>query len=270
MDITKEIKKIEYNGKAAYLKPMLIEKAVDGRPFKKRPTILVLPGGGYGFVSDREGEPVARYFNAAGFNCFVLRYSVNQGEACFPAPLYQAAKAVEYIRQNCDEFNVDPSRVFVIGFSAGGHLAAWLSNGCGSDLAKSLGIDETLSKPNGQVLCYPVITSEKGLANEGSFVNLFGCEDFRERSELPDLSCERMITKNSPPAFIWQTVDDDIVPSENSLIMASALKRAGVPFELHMYESGPHGLSVCDETSEMVSKECEGWKKLCVDFLKRL
>ena len=270
MDITKEIKKIEYNGKTAYLKPMLIEKAVDGRPFKKRPTILVLPGGGYGFVSDREGEPVARYFNAAGFNCFVLRYSVNQGEACFPAPLYQAAKAVEYIRQNCDEFNVDPSRVFVIGFSAGGHLAAWLSNGCGSDLAKSLGIDEVLSKPNGQVLCYPVITSEKGLANEGSFVNLFGCEDFRERSELPDLSCERMVTKNSPPAFIWQTVDDDIVPSENSLIMASALKRAGVPFELHMYESGPHGLSVCDETSEMVSKECEGWKKLCVDFLKRL
>ena len=112
----------EYDGKKATLRPMLIERQVDGRPFKKRPTILVLPGGGYGFVSDREGEPVARYFNAKGFNCFVLRYTINTGEACFPAPLYQAAKAVEHIRKNADEYNVDENRVFVIGFSAGGHL----------------------------------------------------------------------------------------------------------------------------------------------------
>ncbi len=103
------------------------------------------------------------------------------------------------------------------------------------------------------VRCFAIrYNKQKGLANEGSFVNLFGCEDFREKSELPDLSCENMVSKKSPPAFIWQTVDDDIVPSENSLIMASALKAAGVPFELHMYESGPHGLSVCDETSDGV------------------
>ena len=266
MDITKEIKKIEYNGKIAYLKPMLIEKAVDGRPFKKRPTILVLPGGGYGFVSDREGEPVARYFNAAGFNCFVLRYTVNQGEACFPAPLYQAAKAVEYIRQNCDEFNVDPSRVFVMGFSAGGHLAAWLSNGCGSDLAKSLKIDETLSKPNGQVLCYPVITGEKGLANEGSFVNLFGCEDFRERSELPDLSCERMVTKNSPPAFIWQTVDDDIVPSENSLIMVRLSKGQGCRLNFICTRAGLTGCRSATRPARWCRRNVKAGKSFALTF----
>ena len=259
----------EYEGKKAVLRPMLIENQVDGRPFAKRPAILVLPGGGYGFTSDREAEPVARYFNANGFHCFVLRYSVNDGQGCFPAPFYQAAKAMEYIRNNSDRFNVDEKRLSVIGFSAGGHLAAWLSNGCDSPLAKELGINETLSRPNAQVLCYPVITSGE-YANVGSFVNLCGCEQYRDEQRFGVLSCEKMVTKKSPPAFIWQTVDDDIVPSENSVIMAKALKKAGVHFELHMYESGPHGLSVCDETTEMVSKECAGWKELCVDFLKRM
>lgn len=263
------IREFEYGQMTGYLKPMLIEREVDGRPFKKRPGLLVLPGGGYFFTSDREAEPVARFFSSKGFNCFVLRYSVNRGKGCFPAPFFQAAKAMEYIRQNCDEFNVDPDRVFVIGFSAGGHLAAWLSNGCDSPLANELGIDPKLSRPSGQVLCYPVIKIND-FYNGGTGENLFGCNDFKEREEFPDLSCHKMVTKNSPPAFIWQTADDQTVPAENSVCMAAALNEAGVPFELHLYKSGVHGLSLCDETTETVSKECESWKELCVDFLKSL
>ncbi len=164
---------------------MLIERQVDGRPFKSVRQFSCCPAAATALFPTGEGEPVARYFNARGFNCFVLRYSISTGEACFPALFTRRPRPWSTSAKNAEEYSVDENRVLSSVFRRAATSRRGFQTAVTATLQKSLEIDETLSRPNGQVLCYPVITSKKGLANEGSFVNLFGCEDFREKSELP-------------------------------------------------------------------------------------
>lgn len=210
----------------------------------RRKAILILPGGGYSGVCDeREGDAIARAFLAAGFNAFVLKYSVKPYAANF-RPQIQALSAIKYMRENAEHFSIDPDYIFTIGFSAGGHLAG--STGVfwkHPKIAEALGdISDGICRPTGMILSYPVISSGK-MAHKGSFLNLCGKNDATEE-EMAQFSLENFVDSETSPAFIWHTFADTCVPVENSLLMASALRENGVPFELHIYPEGAHGMSL--------------------------
>lgn len=217
---------------------------------RKRPTIIICPGGGYEFTSDREAEPIAIRMNAMGFNAFVLRYSVRP--ATFPIALLELSMAIVLIRKNSDQWNVDINKIIVAGFSAGGHLAASLGVFWNkSFLSESLGISNEEIKPNGLLLSYPVITSGV-YAHRGSFIALL---EENYDSLLQNVSLEKQVSTDTPPTFLWHTYTDEAVPVENSFLFASALLKNKVPLELHIYPKGEHGLSL--GTEETKGKDSE-------------
>lgn len=238
----------------------------------RKKAVLVCPGGGYEFVSGREAEPVALAFAAQGFNAFVLTYEVAPAVK-HPQPLLDVSRAMCLIRENAEKWNTDPEKVAVCGFSAGGHLAAslgvfWKEKA----LQDALGIPEGLNKPNALILCYPVITSEMGKAHRGSFYSLLG-QNLSEE-EYAKMSLEKYVSKDTPPAFIWHTCNDGTVPVDNSLLFAQSLRNSGVPFELHIFPEGVHGLSLCDErtaTEEVhINRYAGKWVGLCMDWLNQM
>ncbi|RXJ04343.1 alpha/beta hydrolase [Anaerobacillus alkaliphilus] len=219
---------------------------------RKRPMVVICPGGGYRHTSDREAEPIAIKLNAMGFHACVLRYSVKP--AVFPTALCQLAKVIGLIREKAEDWNIDTTKVFVMGFSAGGHLAASLGVFWNQEfLTEKLGLPSEQIRPNGMILCYPVITSGEH-ANQGSFQSLLGDKAYGE-DLLSQLSLENQITKNTPPTFLWHTVEDTAVPVENSLLFANSLLKNKVPLELHIYPRGVHGLSL--GTGETKAKDNE-------------
>jgi len=204
-----------------------------------RPAVLILPGGGYAYTSEREAEPVALRFLVRGYAAFVLEYSCAPHR--FPVALREAAMAMSYIRQNGDRFGVDPGMVAAMGFSAGGHLCGLLGMLYDSPEVSDIGPSELL-RPDVLGLNYPVAVSW-GRTHEGSFQNLTG-EDVALRSRL---SLEKLARPDMPPVFLWHTRNDASVPCRNSLILAQALEEAGVDFAMHIYRRGRHGLSTADE-----------------------
>ncbi|NLK39267.1 MAG: alpha/beta hydrolase [Clostridiales bacterium] len=238
-----------------------------------RPAILILPGGGYSFLSDREGEPVAKAFLAAGFNAAILKYGVGEF-AKFPRPLIQTSLAMKYLRDNAEKFNIDPDRIFVIGFSAGGHLAASLGTlWHNSDLFSGYDIPYGSNRPSGMVLSYPVISSGT-FAHSKSFRNLLGNPNPTEE-ELNRYSIEYLVDERTVPAFIWHTFTDKSVPVENALLMANALRRHNIPFELHVFTDGPHGLSLateqtCSAKESYINPHAAHWLTLCIEWLLSL
>lgn len=212
---------------------------------RQRPTIIICPGGGYEFTSDREAEPIAIKMNAMGFNACVLRYSVRP--ATFPTALLELSMAVALIRKNAEQWNIDVNKVIVAGFSAGGHLAASLGVFWNrSFLSESLGISNEEIKPNGILLSYPVITSGT-YAHKGSFIALLG-DNYD--TLLHDVSLEKQVSTDTPPTFLWHTYTDHDVPVENSFMFAGALLKNKVPLEMHIYPQGAHGLSLGTEETK--------------------
>lgn len=214
----------------------------------KRKAILICPGGAYSFCSNREGEPIATSFLAAGYNAFVLDYSVknrNEKGKKFPGQLIEAALAMKFIKDNAEKFNIDPDYVFVTGYSAGGHLAASLGILYNSEYVTSaIDMPENYARPAGMVLAYPVISSGE-YAHRGSIDNIL--HDEREDSvALAKVSLENRVDENTVPAFIWHTREDTTVPVENSLMLASALAKNKIPFEMHIYPYGGHGASLAN------------------------
>ena len=230
----------------AVLKAFIPKDDFDGRPHgSPRPALLVIPGGGYARVSDREDEPVMLPFLAHGYCVFSLRYSVGKN-AVFPRPLIEAARAMYEIRSHAAEWNLDPARVFALGFSAGGHLTASL--GTFWDLPEVIagaGIPQGSDRPTGIVLCYPVITSGEH-AHKGSFYHLLGT-DTPDEAALARWSVEKHISEKNPPAFFFHSSDDAGVPVENTLLAASAYAAKRIPFEVHIYPNAPHGSSLCNK-----------------------
>lgn len=236
-----------------------------------RTALLICPGGGYEFLSDREGEPVALRFAGLGYAAFVLKYHVAP-RGRWPVPQRQLLSAIAHVRSNWERYHVDPAAVVVMGFSAGGHLA-----GCAGTLWNKLELYRPLRKrpalfrPDGVVLCYPVVTSGK-FAHRGSIDNLLG----ERRGELEELvSLEKRVSKRSPPFFIWHTADDTCVPVENSLLLEKALRARGVDVELRIYPHGSHGQSLADHTvyspenQWMASPSCAVWVQRCDAWLQR-
>lgn len=218
-----------------------------------RPAVLVLPGGGYARQADHEAEPVADWLAGLGIHAFVLRYRVAPDR--HPAPLEDAKQAMLHIRDGAHGLAVDRERVGVLGFSAGGHLAATLSTAVatGSD-----DLDVPGAVPNLTVLCYPVVSYTREV-HQGSVDNLLG--EAPPSNVLAELSAEQQVSGETPPAFLWHTADDAAVPVSHSLGYAGALLSAGVPAELHVFPHGRHGLGLADGEPgpDQWSSLCAGW-----------
>ena len=243
IELKKRFSFLGENGKNPTLDIYLPYNMVEmNRQNQKRPCLLVLPGGGYGMCSERESEPIAIHFLPEGFNVFVLTYSVAPNR--FPTQIIEVAAAMEVIQENAEKWNCDVNRIAVMGFSAGGHLAAHYSTMY--DCKEVRGIFKDSKRPDASVLCYPVITSDFTTTHQGSFINLTGHNTLTPE-EAEKLSCEKHVSATTPPAFIWHTAEDNVVPVDNSIIYAKALAKYKIPFELHIFPFGGHGLSTCDK-----------------------
>ncbi len=208
--------------------------------------LLLVPGGGYRRVAiGHEGYAIARFFAAVGYTCFVLLYRLpGDGWAAGPdAPLQDAQRAIRLVRSRVGRDGFDAGRVGVIGFSAGGHLAARLATQPGlATYAPLDAVDRLDARPSVAALLYPVISLEPGLAHAGSRDELLGADQTPAR--LRDYSADHMVTAATPPTFVAQAIDDRTVPVANSLAMSAALRGAGIPTELHLFETGGHGFGL--------------------------
>lgn len=215
-------------------------------PHAPRPAMLVLPGGGYDFCYDGEAEPIALAYLNAGYNAYVLRYACGEA-AKFPRPLLEASYAMKWIRDRAAVDNTDPTRVFVIGFSAGGHLAGALATlWQREEIYTAAGVAYGENRPSGVVLSYPVVSGGP-YRHAGTFCRVTGQSDPGEEERMR-YSNEKNVTSDCPPVFLWHTAEDGAVPVENSLLMASALAAHKIPFALHIFPRGGHGL--CLATAE--------------------
>jgi acetyl esterase/lipase len=203
---------------------------------------IICPGGGYGALALHEGEHYARFLNESGIAGFVLKYRLGSSGYRHPVMLQDAARAVRLVRAQAATWRLDPKRIGIMGSSAGGHLASTLltHSDAGRPEATDL-VERQSSRPDLGILCYAVITMDR-FTHQGSKNNLLGKNPSPELAR--ELSNELQVTKATPPCFIWHTWEDNAVPVENSLQFAEALRKAGVPFDLHIYEKGGHGLGL--------------------------
>ena len=205
-----------------------LDNSIEMHINRKRPVVVICPGGGYAMTSDREAEPLA---------------------------LLQLAKSVAFLRKNAAEFHIDTNKIVLQGFSAGGHLAASLGVFWKKDfIAQTLGVTSDMVKPNGMILSYPVITSGE-FAHTGSFECLLG-EDYNDLDKRKEQSLEFQVSKDTPTTFLWHTVTDDCVPVENSLLFFNALRKFEIPVEMHLYPVGGHGLSLANEETSHEDGGC--------------
>lgn len=224
--------------------------------------LVICPGGGYAQLASHEGAHYARWLNEMGITAFVLKYRLGSAGYRHPAMWQDAARAVRTVRARAGEWQVDPKRVGIMGSSAGGHLASTLVThfDAGQTNAPDV-IERESSRPDLGILCYPVISLGE-FPHLSSKKNLLGDAPAPELVEL--LSNERQVTTNTPPCFLWHTVEDKTVPVENSLQFAAALRQAGVPFALHLFPKGGHGLGLGTrdwnpEARHPWTRDCEFW-----------
>lgn len=224
-----------------------------------RPALVICPGGAYRWRSPREKDPPAFEFLSMGYQVFILEYSCGP-EAGEYRPLRQLAETVRLLRERCAQWHIDPDRIAVLGFSAGGHLAASLG---------ALWNDRELelspqSRPDALVLCYPVISTGEFAHEESAQWVSGGNRTLRDKLHLWD-----RVSRDFPPTFLWHGGEDTSVPPENSLLLAVELRRHQVPFEYHLFETGKHGISTCTQEVETPDPVCRAWVPLCKTWLNR-
>ena len=240
-----------------------------------RPAVIVCPGGGYSFVADREAEPIVRRFFGEGFNCYLMKYSVEEKAKDY-APLIEASLAVKLVRERAEVDNTDPHKIYILGFSAGGHLAAsagilWNI----PEVRDAVGITEGkapegINRPDGMILCYPVITAGE-YTHMGSARRVSGQAE-PDAEAVRKFSLELHVDATTPKAFIWHTFSDKTVPVKNTLLLANALYDAGVPFECHIFPEGVHGLALCNKDTcegqdRLIVPHAEVWSELAVKWI---
>jgi len=250
---------------------------------RNRPMIVICPGGGYEHVSPREGEAIALQFMTTGAHAAVLRYDVSGQGAEFPQHLLELSASVAYVRKHAAEYCIDPDKILLAGFSAGGHLAAslgcfWKEKWLEELMQAETGATMKDYQPNGEILAYPVITSGE-FAHRGSFVKIMGSEAEQgyaglSATELEEkLSLENQVTSDFPQTFMWHTFEDGAVPLENSLFFAEALRKAGVNFEYHVFPHGGHGYALATKETAMkegkeINDQCAQWIDLFKSWMK--
>ena len=250
---------------------------------RNRPMIVICPGGGYEHVSPREGEAIALQFMTTGAHAAVLRYDVSGQGAEFPQHLLELSASVAYVRKHAAEYCIDPDKILLAGFSAGGHLAAslgcfWKEKWLEELMQAETGATMKDYQPNGEILAYPVITSGE-FAHRGSFVKIMGSEAEQGYAGLSaieleeKLSLENQVTSDFPQTFMWHTFEDGAVPLENSLFFAEALRKAGVNFEYHVFPHGGHGYALATKETAMkegkeINAQCAQWIDLFKSWMK--
>lgn len=258
------------NHPVAEITTYLFDNSVELYDGRKRPLIIICPGGGYERLSDREAEGVAIKFMAMGNHAAVLKYSVKP--ATYPTALLQLAATVKYFRENAEKYYIDEEKIITCGFSAGGHLVASFGNSWNkAQFANNMDTSNEVCKPNAQILCYPVISSGK-YAHKESIENLLG-DKYDELNYK--MSMEKYVNADTPRTFIWHCYDDMLVPVENSLMMATALRQHGVQSEIHIFAGGEHGIGTATELSlsadgRGVVDQCRCWMDLADSWIRRL
>ena len=238
----------------------------DAQPQTQRPgLVIVLPGGGYHFKAAHEGEPIARRLNDAGIPAAVVQYRVAPYR--HPTPSDDARRAIRLARHHAQEWGIDPTHIAILGFSAGGHCAATTATIQQPHCPYRLDDADTLpSRPDALILCYPVITSGK-YAHRGSFDTLLG-DRRNDKKLLREVSLEYAVTKKTVPAFIWHTRADKTVPVINSILFAEALSKKNIPYELHIYPDGWHGMTLCREFLDTENEYIGDWVRSCEHWMK--
>lgn len=234
----------EYDYEGAYgFIPFLVSYIHEDKEI--HPGMVIVPGGAYRVVSPSEAQLPAMEFYRQGYNVFVLTYTVNLLNCPLKMqPLKDLSRAIRIIRQRCESLAVDPERIAVCGFSAGGHLCACLCVHYKDIVDEKDEYKNYSNRPDAAVLSYPVISSAV-CAHKDSFIALLG--EKAEKKELEYMSLEKHVTSDTPPCFLWQTATDASVPVENSYLFAQACRKAGVPFAHHVFSEGVHGLSVATQ-----------------------
>ena len=216
---------------------------------EKHPCMIVVPGGGYCMVVNCEGEPVAKEFYDAGMNVFILTYTtdITMSVPLHRQPLEDISRAVRYIRKNSERFHILPNKVIVCGFSAGGHLCASLCTHHKDIEDMDTGYSDISNKPDAAILSYPVITT-------GEYTHIYSVQTLLginpDKEELDYYSLEKHVSKDTPPCFVWQTVEDDLVPVENSILFAESLRKNNIKYAYYAFPHGRHGLSAANESFE--------------------
>ena len=226
---------------------------------KVRPALVICPGGAYRWRSPREKDPPALEFLSMGYQVFILEYSCGPRAGGY-RPLRELAETVRILRRNREAWHIDADKIAVLGFSAGGHLAASLG-ALWNDPEIGLPAE---ARPDALILCYPVVSTREFAHEESAQWVSGGDEALRGKLHLWD-----RVTPAFPPAFLWHGGSDDSVPPENSLFLAAQLKKNGVPFEYHLFETGPHGISTCSQEVETPDEVCRAWLPLCKTWLNR-
>lgn len=248
----------EFDNEHNINKPELEEFAIkDG---KKHSCFLIVPGGGYDHLSNHEGANVAKKLNEIGISAFVLYYRVAPYK--HPIYLWDAKRAMRYIRYNAQKYNIDENKIGIMGFSAGGNLACVTAEHFDNYEYDAIDdVDSVSARPDALGMCYPVVSITKEISHMRSGENMCG-NDTNLRNEL---SCELAVRKDMPPTFIWHTFEDKSVDCRNSLEMGMAMKEMGIPFELHIFPNGKHGLDLAEGV-----EGTEQWFGLYCNWLKRI
>ena len=227
-----------------------------------RSAVVVCPGGGYAMLAtDHEGRQIAEWLNSLGIDAYILKYRLAP-RYHHPAMMNDALRALRYVRAHAQEWGVAPDRIGIWGFSAGGHLASTAAThfDAGNPTAADP-IDRVSSRPNFAILAYPVITCSEPFMHQGSCRNLLG--DNPDPKLADYLSNEKQVTTKTPPTFLFHTNDDEAVPAENSVAFYTALRKAGVPAELHIYQHGRHGVGLAQKDPVLSS-----WPQRLADWLR--
>ena len=259
---------LDKNNEDIYLDAYSVPKKSE----EKRHALIIIPGGGYSCVCrDREGDPIALEFISYGFTPFVLNYYTGKKEP-FPIQHIQAARAIKHVKDNADEYGINPDEVFVIGFSAGAHLA-----GCSAILHShpalyaSIDMESGYTKPRGAMLIYPVVSTEYHMA---SFQNLL-CSKEPSKEALHEVSLEKHVDTDSAPVFIMHTSNDGIVDVRNSLCLADAYTRAGLQYEMHIYPDAPHGIALANSVTSCGNEKWDNeriaeWVRISAEWAKEI
>ncbi|MFI3207390.1 MAG: alpha/beta hydrolase [Clostridia bacterium] len=258
---------VPYEGTEAVVTAYLHDAIDEMNGYRKEyPSVIVCPGGGYQFCSQRESDPVVFEYLSKGYNVFLLIYSLKENASNFN-PLKEVSSTIMKIRENAKEWNCEPEQIAVCGFSAGGHLAGSIATLWNNEtFLKYFDNKGGLNKPNAVVLGYPAICNS--CFTEQSPVMIVQGEEIDEFYDF--FTLEKRVTKDTAPSFIWHTYEDTVVPVKNALAFADALNENKIQFEIHIFPTGGHGMSVCTNEVNAQHSDNRKWVDLSVGFLNKM